>query len=130
MSQGRARAGLFTVLVTVAVVVGSLITTLVLAGAGTRGSLVAGSALAALPVGPVLAAFLWPDRHEPEPRSLLLLGSAWGAVVATSIALVAQLVDSVAFGRPDVVSATLVAPVVEEAGLFPGPVGQPVRSPW
>ena len=40
--------------------------------------------LAALPVGPLVACYLWLDRYEPEPRSLLVAGLLWGAFVATA----------------------------------------------
>ncbi|QWC85915.1 PrsW family intramembrane metalloprotease [Nocardioidaceae bacterium] len=119
---GRVRTTLFTVLVTVALLVGGLITALVLLSIGASDALVVAVVLAALPVGPVLALYLWLDRYEPEPRSLLLLGLGWGALVATSAAIVFQAFDQVLVGRPEADSATLVAPVVEEAakGAFVG----------
>ncbi len=40
--------------------------------------LVTGSVLAAIPVFPVVATFLWLDRYEAEPPSLLALAFAWG----------------------------------------------------
>ena len=63
---------------------------------------------------------MWLDRYEPEPRSLLVLGLGWGAFVATSVALVLQLFDSFIFENTDAFTATVVAPVTEEAakGLF------------
>src|SRR4051812_137186 len=50
--------------------------------------LVTGAVLAAVPVFPVVATFLWLDRYEAEPTSLLALAFAWGAGVATFGALV------------------------------------------
>ena len=47
--------------------------------ANAPGALAVGVVLAALPVGPVIAAFLWLDRYEPEPVRLLVLGVLWGA---------------------------------------------------
>ncbi|MCW2631677.1 MAG: hypothetical protein JWR88_639, partial [Pseudonocardia sp.] len=85
------------------------------------GAVIAGAFVALLPVGPVVAAFLWADRWEPEPPRLLLLAFLWGACVATLTALVinssaALAADSVlGKGSGDLVSATVVAPVVEEA---------------
>lgn len=119
---GRARTTLFTVLVTVALVIGGLITALVLLSIGASDALVVATVLAAIPVGPVLAIYLWLDRYEPEPRRLLLLGFGWGALVATSIAIIFQAFDQALVGRPEADSATIVAPVVEEAakGAFVG----------
>lgn len=42
-----------------------------------------GAVLAAVPVFPVIATFLWLDRYEAEPPSLLSLAFAWGAGVST-----------------------------------------------
>lgn len=79
--------------------------------------LVVGVVLAALPVGPVLAALVWLDRHEAEPRHLLLFAFGWGAAVATLIALVLNSASLLALrssgGNPDLAVFT-VAPVVEE----------------
>jgi protease PrsW len=90
------------------------------------GGVIVGALCALLPVGPVVATFLWIDRWEPEPPRLLLLAFAWGACVA---ALTALLVNSgaaliaeqvVGRGTGDVVGSVVVAPFVEEAvkGIF------------
>ena len=80
--------------------------------------LVVGAGLAVLPVVPVLATLLWLDRYEPEPTTQLLLAFAWGAVVATLVALVVNTTfDRVVAGSVqggDLVGAVVVAPVVEE----------------
>jgi RsiW-degrading membrane proteinase PrsW (M82 family) len=85
------------------------------------GGVVVGALCALLPVGPVVATFLWLDRWEPEPPRLLLLAFAWGACVA---ALTALLINSgaaliaeqvIGQGTGDVVGAVVVAPIVEEA---------------
>ena len=80
--------------------------------------LVVGAALAVLPAVPVLAALLWLDRYEPEPTSQLLAAFAWGAVVATLVALVVNttfdLVVASSVQGGDLVGAVVVAPVVEE----------------
>lgn len=76
---------------------------------------------ALLPVGPVVAAFLWMDRWEPEPPRLLLVGFLWGACFATLAALLINTSAAIAAeqtlgrGSGDVVSALIAAPVVEEA---------------
>ncbi|MCO1655210.1 PrsW family intramembrane metalloprotease [Pseudonocardia humida] len=90
------------------------------------GGVVVGALCALLPVGPVVATFLWLDRWEPEPPRLLLLAFAWGAGVATLTALLvntggeliaAQLIGA---GGADVVATVIVAPIAEEAvkGVF------------
>lgn len=110
----------FTVVVAVTMLVGAGVMALVLIGSGAPGALVIGILLAALPVGPLVAVFLWLDRYEPEPRSLILTALGWGALVATAGALVLQTLDQFAFGRPESLSAAIVAPITEEAmkGLF------------
>ena len=110
----------FTVVVALTMLAGAVVMALVLAGSGAPGALVVGLLLAAVPVGPLVAVFLWLDRYEPEPRSLILTALGWGALVATAGALVLQAVDQFAFGRPESLTAAVVAPVTEEAakGLF------------
>lgn len=79
--------------------------------------LLTGAVLAAIPVCPVIATFLWLDRYEAEPRGLLALAFAWGAGAATLGALVINTVSVHALERAggDVtLGAVLVAPVVEE----------------
>ena len=79
--------------------------------------LAVGLVLAALPVCPVVAAFLWLDRHEAEPRRLLLFAFGWGAAVATLIALVLNSASVLALGSSGgdpALAAFTVAPIVEE----------------
>lgn len=85
---------------------------------GTTGVLV-GTLCALLPVGPVVATFLWIDRWEPEPPRLLMFAFLWGACFATLTALVvnsgvAFVLDSLV-GGGDILGAVVVAPIVEEA---------------
>jgi len=85
---------------------------------GTAGVLV-GTLCALLPVGPVVATFLWIDRWEPEPPRLLLGAFLWGAGFSALTALIinssaAVAIDAVT-GAGDVLGAVVVAPVVEEA---------------
>ncbi|QJY45765.1 PrsW family intramembrane metalloprotease [Pseudonocardia broussonetiae] len=94
------------------------------AGSVGPGGVVVGALCALLPVGPVVAAFLWIDRWEPEPPRLLLLAFLWGACFATLSALLinsgaALLIDELT-GQGDVYGAVIVAPIVEEAfkGVF------------
>ncbi|GAA3647513.1 PrsW family intramembrane metalloprotease [Nocardioides ginsengisoli] len=120
MSAPRRNSVAFTVVVTVAVVLGALLTLLVLALSGAPTITLLATALAALPVGPVLAAYLWLDRYEPEPRALLVAGLAWGAFVATMAAIVIQGLGGLLVGFTDHTSLAVAAPVIEEAskGLF------------
>jgi RsiW-degrading membrane proteinase PrsW (M82 family) len=75
---------------------------------------------ALVPVGPLVACYLWLDRYEPEPRGLLISALAWGAFVATLLALVLQGVGGLVAGFSDAASLAAVAPVTEELtkGLF------------
>jgi RsiW-degrading membrane proteinase PrsW (M82 family) len=80
-----------------------------------------GVAAALLPVGPVVAAFLWMDRWEPEPARLLWLAFGWGACVATIAALLinttAEAVGDLMLGKGngDKINAIVSAPMFEEA---------------
>jgi protease PrsW len=79
---------------------------------------VTGIALAAVPVFPVVAAFLWLDRYEAEPPSLLAFAFAWGAGVASFGALVVNTASLQAIheaGGDPTTTVLVVAPVVEEA---------------
>ncbi|GAA3556681.1 PrsW family intramembrane metalloprotease [Amycolatopsis ultiminotia] len=80
-----------------------------------------GVVAALVPVGLVVAGFLWVDRWEPEPAKLLLLAFAWGACIATIVALLinsgAEAVGDLLLGGGggSKLSALLSAPLVEEA---------------
>ncbi|MBO0851543.1 MAG: PrsW family intramembrane metalloprotease, partial [Pseudonocardia sp.] len=74
---------------------------------------------ALLPVGPVVAAFLWLDRWEPEPPRMMLVAFLWGACFAALAALVlnsgAELATATVLGDESMAfSAVFVAPWVEE----------------
>ena len=120
MPTARRDSVAFTVVVTAAVAVGALVMLLVLALSGAPAIVLLATGLAALPVGPLLATYLWVDRYEPEPKLLLSLGLAWGAFVATAAAIVIQGLGGVLVGFTDETSLAVVAPVSEEAtkGLF------------
>ncbi|NAZ86992.1 PrsW family intramembrane metalloprotease [Kineococcus indalonis] len=112
-ARGRS---LLVLTVLVLVVCGVLSLGAVTMEVGASGALPA-LALAAVPVGPVLAAVLWLDRHEAEPPHLLAFAFGWGACVASLGALVLNSVGSqlVQAAVGDVRSSSvLVAPVVEE----------------
>jgi RsiW-degrading membrane proteinase PrsW (M82 family) len=79
--------------------------------------LATGIVLASIPVVPVIAVYLWLDRYEAEPPSLLVFAFAWGAAVATFGALVINTASSQAIkasGGDPTSAAFLVAPFVEE----------------
>jgi len=103
--------------VVVLVVCGGLSLTAVTAEIGFAG-LLPGLALAAVPVGPVLATVLWLDRHEAEPPHLLAFAFGWGACVASLGALVLNTGVAKVLDRAvgDVTNTSVVvAPLVEEA---------------
>jgi RsiW-degrading membrane proteinase PrsW (M82 family) len=116
----RRSSVVFTVLLSVAMVLGAAVLGLVLLASGAPGALVIGVVLAAIPVGPVVATYLWLDRYEPEPPGLLAAAFGWGALVATAAALLLEAFDQFALGIPDTWSAAISAPVTEELmkGLF------------
>jgi hypothetical protein len=77
-----------------------------------------GTALAAVPVFPVVAAYLWLDRYESEPASLLAVAFAWGAGVASLGALLVNTASLQAIreaGGDPSTTVLVVAPVTEEA---------------
>jgi protease PrsW len=84
------------------------------------GGVIVGAICAMLPVGPVLLAFAWIDRWEPEPPRLLLTAFLWGAGLAALVALVINSSAVIAAelllgqGQGDVVGAVVSAPLVEE----------------
>jgi RsiW-degrading membrane proteinase PrsW (M82 family) len=93
----------------------------VVSGSIGFGAVLVGALCALVPVGPVVWAFLWVDRWEPEPGRSLLFAFLWGACVAALTALIinssaALVLDAVlGQGSGDVLGAAAVAPFVEEA---------------
>lgn len=85
---------------------------------GAAASIV-GAILALVPLAIVLWAVRVIDRWEPEPRSILVLALAWGAIASVGIALLVDLGLTVVFGRGasqagQFFSAVVQAPIVEE----------------
>ena len=105
----------FTVLVTVVAGLCALPMAAVIGLSGATSTIVLATLLAAVPVGPLVAGYLWLDRYEPEPRHLLALGLAWGAFVATAAALLIGGIGQVVTPVSNADSIALVAPVTEEA---------------
>ena len=115
LSRRRRRSSVtLTVVLSVLMVLGAGVMALVLLASSAPGALVIGVLLAAIPVGPVIAAFLWLDRYEPEPVKVLAAAFAWGALVATAAALVLQALDQFVLGTAESWSAAIVAPITEE----------------
>ncbi|GAA2005392.1 PrsW family intramembrane metalloprotease [Microbacterium ulmi] len=79
---------------------------------------VVGALLALVPLAGVLLAVRIVDRWEPEPRGLLVLAAAWGAIAAIGIALGVDLLVTIATGGDastrEVFSSVVQAPLVEE----------------
>lgn len=111
---------IFAIVVSVIAALAAVPMAIVLALSGEGPSLVLAAIFALVPVGPLLACYLWLDRYEPEPKTLLALGLAWGAFVSTLLALLVQGIGGFVAGWSDEASMTIVAPVSEEAtkGLF------------
>jgi RsiW-degrading membrane proteinase PrsW (M82 family) len=85
---------------------------------GPAASLI-GMVLALIPLVVVLLAIRLIDRWEPEPRGLLILAVAWGAVAAVGITLGIDVLITLAFGVDDsplaeAFAAVVQAPLVEE----------------
>jgi RsiW-degrading membrane proteinase PrsW (M82 family) len=120
-TSGRQRRGVLApVLGLVALgICGLVVIGMVGSSIGAAG-VVVGALGALLPVGPVVAVFLWIDRWEPEPPRLLLIAFLWGACFAALSALLINssavlIADEVLSGSGDVLGAVAIAPVVEEA---------------
>src|SRR5688572_11730662 len=105
----------FTVVVTVLVILGAAGMLLVLALSGAPRTMVLATVLATIPVGPLVACYLWLDRYEPEPRRLLAAGLLWGGFVATAVAILLQGIGGLFVGVSNETSLAVVAPVTEEA---------------
>jgi RsiW-degrading membrane proteinase PrsW (M82 family) len=119
-TSGRQRRGVLGPVVgLIALAICGLIVVGLVASSVGSGGVIVGTLCALLPVGPVVATFLWMDRWEPEPPRLLLFAFLWGACFATLTALLinsgAALVIDQVIGGGDVYGAVVVAPIVEEA---------------
>ncbi|MEI2809423.1 MAG: PrsW family intramembrane metalloprotease [Nocardioides sp.] len=120
MSRTRRDGLAFTVIVVCVVALCAIPMALIIAASGAPTLMLSAALLAAVPVGPVIGAYLWLDRYEPEPRSLLAMGVAWGAFAATLAALFVQGIGGLAPGFDDATQVTWFAPISEEAtkGIF------------
>ncbi|PCE13812.1 hypothetical protein AUC47_06645 [Microbacterium sp. SZ1] len=76
---------------------------------------VVGLVLALVPLAVVFFVVRMIDRWEPEPKTLVFLAVAWGAVAAVGLTLLVDLGLSAVLGpRGEVASAVIQAPIVEE----------------
>ncbi|HEX4471699.1 MAG TPA: PrsW family intramembrane metalloprotease [Nocardioides sp.] len=110
----------FTVVVTVSVLLCAVPMAFVIGASSAPRVTLLAVLLAAVPVGPIIACLLWLDRYEPEPRRLLVGGLLWGVFVATAVALLLEGVGGFVGGISDKRMLEIGAPVAEEAskGLF------------
>lgn len=115
MAGHHRESAVFTVVVTALSLVGAAVMFALLVFFDAPGSVMLAAALAFLPVGPVVACFLWLDRYEPEPRGLLVSGLLWGAFAATAGAIVIQGFSNVFASLDEVAAVAVAAPLVEEA---------------
>ncbi|YAL84232.1 PrsW family intramembrane metalloprotease [Dermacoccaceae bacterium W4C1] len=77
-----------------------------------------GFVLSALVVGIIVPVFVWLDRYESEPRSMMIFAFGWGACIATLGSVVLNDVGGFVLGniaRADNAVTLIVAPVVEES---------------
>jgi RsiW-degrading membrane proteinase PrsW (M82 family) len=120
MPARRRENVLFTVIISVIAAVAAIPVGLVLMLSGEGPVVLLAAFLALLPVGPLLACYLWLDRYEPEPKALLVTGLAWGAFVSTLLAILIQGIGGLIAPASTYVSAVVLAPVTEELtkGLF------------
>jgi RsiW-degrading membrane proteinase PrsW (M82 family) len=123
-SRKRSEQRRWTVLLPVVGLIALACSGLVLFALGTSTTgllpILVGVLAALVPVGPVIMAYLWVDRWEPEPAKILLLAFAWGALGATICSLAfnsrAQaLGDLIRQGFGADFAAVIGAPVAEEA---------------
>jgi RsiW-degrading membrane proteinase PrsW (M82 family) len=88
-------------------------------------ALAVGIVSAVIPVPLLVYAFLWLDRYEPEPVKYLAFCFAWGACVATFVALVVNTGVGWLLERNDISEhyvTVVCAPVIEEIMKFLGPL--------
>jgi len=105
----------FTVTVATIAAVCALPMAMIVGLSGAASTVVTATLLAAVPVGPLVAAYLWLDRYEPEPRSLLALGLAWGGCVATAAALLIGGIGQLVVPFSEAQSLAIASPITEEA---------------
>jgi RsiW-degrading membrane proteinase PrsW (M82 family) len=83
--------------------------------------LIIGGICATIPVPIYITMLLWIDRFEPEPPAMLIIAFLWGALIATPVSALFNMLMSTIAGSvsgsaqiANVVGAVCSAPVVEE----------------
>jgi RsiW-degrading membrane proteinase PrsW (M82 family) len=120
-------------LVGLVVVIGVAGLALVAAIAGETGDtgFVVGLILASVPVLPLVAAYVWLDRFEPEPPGQLLVLFLWGATVAALAAAILNSIGADLFaasaGQPGTSPPGTAPPGTREAGVAQAAV---YVAPW
>jgi RsiW-degrading membrane proteinase PrsW (M82 family) len=109
-----ARVGRLVVLATCLLAVGALVLAVFIVLQGGPKAAGIAVALAALPVGPLVACYLWLDRYEPEPLRYLMIGLGWGAVVATAVSAAGELLVAAYTDLGELAQASVAAPLIEE----------------
>jgi RsiW-degrading membrane proteinase PrsW (M82 family) len=109
-----AKLGRLVVLATCLLTIGAIVLAVLIVVQGGPKAAGIAVALAALPVGPLIACYLWLDRYEPEPLRYLMIGLGWGAVVATALSAAGELLVGAGTGLGDLAQASLTAPFIEE----------------
>ena len=120
MPARRRESVVFTVVISVIAALAAIPIAIVLALSGGSSVVFLAAAFALVPVGPVIACYLWLDRYEPEPKSLLASGLVWGMFVSTFLALLVQGIGGLVVPLSPKLASIVVAPVTEEGtkGLF------------
>lgn len=85
--------------------------------------LLASVAAAVVPTGLYVLIVWWLDRYEKEPLRLLAAAFIWGALPAVVVAVLVELITGASIaavvplsqGTSEILSASVIAPVVEEA---------------
>jgi protease PrsW len=116
-ARSRIVRGLLVTVVLLVFLACGLLTVLAIGSSTGLVGLVAGFVFALVPVCVVVPALIWLDRFEAEPTSSLIFAFAWGAVVATFLALLVNSYSLVLLresGGDPTVTSVLIAPWVEE----------------
>jgi RsiW-degrading membrane proteinase PrsW (M82 family) len=109
-----AKVGRLVMLATGLIVIGAVVLAVFIVLQGGPKAAGIAVALAALPVGPLIACYLWLDRYEPEPLRYLMIGLGWGAVVATACSAAGELLVAAYTSLGDLAQASVAAPLIEE----------------
>lgn len=98
--------------------VGAMVMTLVLSQSAGVAAVLLAAAISTTVIGIVVPLFMWVDRLESEPASMLLFAFGWGALVATAVSiglslLLTPLLEGVGVAS-EIAAPVVTAPIVEE----------------